>query len=59
MDLCCSASYEISEKEEDAYYIYRGVVTDGQIVLYNRVKPEVALTLLFEFKTPTTDKTNT
>ena len=59
MDLCCSASYEISEKEEDAYCIYRGVVTDGQIVLYNRVKPEVALTLLFEFKTPTTDKTNT
>lgn len=52
LDLICSSYYETSEKEEDGFCIYKGVTGDGTVTLYNRVLPEVDLTVQFEIKSP-------
>lgn len=54
VDLVCSSYYETSQKEEDAFCVYKGVTGDGTMTLYNRVLPEVDLTIQIEIKAPFT-----
>ena len=52
IDLVCSSYYETSQKEEDAFCVYKGVTGNGTMTLYNRVLPEIDLTIQIEIKTP-------